>query len=99
MASTLLGQQEAYSCKDGVEIKLCGVSPSRPAWVIRPGVTEATLEDRNIHTEETSLFVVPDLAAYERFLKQKLTRLEGVASIESSFALEQVKYTNVLPVV
>ena len=43
--------------------------------------------------------VVPDLAAYERFLKQKLTRLEGVASIESSFALEQVKYTNVLPLV
>ena len=41
--------------------------------------------------------VVPDLDAYERFLKQKLTRLEGIASIESSFALEQVKYTNVLP--
>jgi Lrp/AsnC family leucine-responsive transcriptional regulator len=43
--------------------------------------------------------VVPDLAAYERFVKQKLTRLEGIASIESSFALEQVKYTNVLPLV
>ena len=42
--------------------------------------------------------VVPDLAAYERFLKQKLTRLEGSASIESSFALEQVKYTNERPV-
>lgn len=42
--------------------------------------------------------VVPDLAAYERFLKQKLTRLPGLASIESSFALEQVKYTNVLPI-
>ena len=42
--------------------------------------------------------VVPDLAAYERFLKQKLTRIEGIASIDSSFALEQVKYTNVLPV-
>jgi Lrp/AsnC family leucine-responsive transcriptional regulator len=41
--------------------------------------------------------VVADLAAYERFLKQKLTRLSGVGSIESSFALEQVKYTNVLP--
>ena len=41
--------------------------------------------------------VVADLAAYDRFLKQKLTRLEGIASIESSFALEQVKYTNVLP--
>ena len=43
--------------------------------------------------------VVPDLDAYERFVKQKLTRIEGIASIESSFALEQVKYTNVLPVV
>jgi Lrp/AsnC family leucine-responsive transcriptional regulator len=42
--------------------------------------------------------VVADLAAYERFLKQKLTRVEGISSIESSFALEQVKYTNVLPI-
>jgi Lrp/AsnC family leucine-responsive transcriptional regulator len=42
--------------------------------------------------------VVEDLAAYERFLKQKLTRLDGIASIESSFALGQVKYTNVLPI-
>jgi Lrp/AsnC family transcriptional regulator, leucine-responsive regulatory protein len=41
--------------------------------------------------------VVTDLATYERFLKQKLTRLSGIGSIESSFALEQVKYTNVLP--
>jgi Lrp/AsnC family leucine-responsive transcriptional regulator len=41
--------------------------------------------------------VVSDLPAYERFLKEKLTRLDGVASIESSFALGQVKYTNVLP--
>ncbi len=41
--------------------------------------------------------VVADVAAYEAFLKQKLTRLDAIASIESSFALEQVKYTNVLP--
>ena len=41
--------------------------------------------------------VVPGLDAYERFVKQKLTRIEGIASIESSFALQQVKYTNVLP--
>jgi Lrp/AsnC family leucine-responsive transcriptional regulator len=41
--------------------------------------------------------VVPDLDAYERFVKQKLTRIEGIASIESSFALQQVKYSNVLP--
>ena len=42
--------------------------------------------------------VAPDLEAYESFLKDKLTRLDGVQSIESSFALGQVKYTNVLPV-
>ena len=42
--------------------------------------------------------VVPDLTAYERFLKEKLTRLDGVQSIESSFALGQVKYTSVLPI-
>ncbi len=41
--------------------------------------------------------VVADLAAYERFLKTKLTRVPNVASIESSFALKQVKYTNLLP--
>lgn len=41
--------------------------------------------------------VCADLPAYERFLKEKLTRLDGVASIESSFALEQVKHTHVLP--
>lgn len=41
--------------------------------------------------------VVPDLAAFERFLKETLTRVDGVASIESSFALAQVKYANALP--
>ena len=42
--------------------------------------------------------VCADLPAYERFLKDKLTRLDGVASIESSFALAQVKHTHVLPI-
>ena len=41
--------------------------------------------------------VMPDVAAYERFLKDVLTRLEGVAGIKSSFALKQVKYSTVLP--
>jgi Lrp/AsnC family leucine-responsive transcriptional regulator len=41
--------------------------------------------------------VAPDHMAYEQFLKQKLTRLEGVASIESSFALDQIKYSVALP--
>ena len=42
--------------------------------------------------------VAPDLAGYERFLKQTLTRLDGVASIESSFALAQVKHSSALPI-
>ena len=42
--------------------------------------------------------VVEDLEAYERFLKDKLTRLDGVAAIESSFALGQVKRANALPI-
>ena len=42
--------------------------------------------------------VVRDLHAYERFLKEKLTRLDGVASIETSSALAQIKRSNRLPV-
>jgi len=42
--------------------------------------------------------VARDLAAYERFLKETLTRVEGVASIESSFSLAQVKHANALPI-
>jgi Lrp/AsnC family transcriptional regulator, leucine-responsive regulatory protein len=41
--------------------------------------------------------VAKDLMDYERFLKATLTRIDGVASIESSFALAQVKHTAVLP--
>jgi DNA-binding Lrp family transcriptional regulator len=41
--------------------------------------------------------VVADLSAYERFLKEHLTRIPGVASIKSSFALKQVKYRTALP--
>jgi len=42
--------------------------------------------------------VVRDLEAYEHFLNDKLTRLDGVASIETSFALKQVKRSEVLPI-
>jgi Lrp/AsnC family transcriptional regulator, leucine-responsive regulatory protein len=42
--------------------------------------------------------VVADLEAYEQFLKQKLTRIDGISSIESSFALEQAKYSHSLPI-
>ena len=41
--------------------------------------------------------VVPSLGAYERFLMDHLTRIEGIASIKSSFALKQVRYKTALP--
>ena len=42
--------------------------------------------------------VCADLGAYEAFLRERLTQLDGVGSIESSFALGQVKYSRVLPI-
>lgn len=42
--------------------------------------------------------VVGSLHDYERFLLDHLTKVPGVASIKSSFALKQVKYTTALPV-
>lgn len=42
--------------------------------------------------------VARDLGDYERIVKETLTRIGGVASIESSFALSQVKHSNALPI-
>jgi DNA-binding Lrp family transcriptional regulator len=41
--------------------------------------------------------VAPDLESYQRFLLDNLTRIPGVASIKSSFALKQVSYRTALP--
>ena len=41
--------------------------------------------------------VARDLDDYERFVKSTLTRISGIANIESSFALGQVKHSNSLP--
>lgn len=41
--------------------------------------------------------VVPNLGAYERFVMDHLTRIRGIASIKSSFALRPVKHGTELP--
>jgi Lrp/AsnC family leucine-responsive transcriptional regulator len=41
--------------------------------------------------------VVADVAAFERFLMEHLTKIPGIATIKSSFTLNQVKYTTSLP--
>lgn len=40
---------------------------------------------------------VPDLNAYQLFLDDRLTQLEGIDSIRSSFSLKQVRYKTELP--
>jgi DNA-binding Lrp family transcriptional regulator len=42
--------------------------------------------------------VTADLAAYERFLKDHLTRIPAIAAIQSSFALKQVSFRTALPI-
>ena len=41
--------------------------------------------------------VTPDLAAYEEFLRTRLTRMPGVHGVESAFALKRVVYRTDLP--
>ena len=41
--------------------------------------------------------VAPDIESFQRFLLEHLTRIPGVASIKSSFALKQVSYRTALP--
>jgi Lrp/AsnC family leucine-responsive transcriptional regulator len=42
--------------------------------------------------------VVSDLQAYERFVKQRLTRIPGVSQVETSFMLRQVTARQALPI-
>lgn len=42
--------------------------------------------------------LVPSLADFEDFLRQKLTRISGVAQVTSSFALRPIVYRTALPV-
>lgn len=41
--------------------------------------------------------VVPDMDSYQQFLLGTLTRIEGVASVRSSFVLRQVQSSTELP--
>ncbi len=41
--------------------------------------------------------VVPDMDHYQKFLLEKLTRIEGVTSVRSSFVLNQVLLSTALP--
>lgn len=61
----------------------------------RPEVMEAYLMTGD--SDYLLRIVVPGVPEYESFLKDHLTRIPGVASIKSSFALNRVKYETALP--
>jgi DNA-binding Lrp family transcriptional regulator len=65
------------------------------AVLSRPEVMEAYLMTGDF--DYLLRVVVPDIQAYQRFVLEHLTRIEGVASIKSSFALKQVQYKTALP--
>ena len=61
----------------------------------RPEVMECYLMTGDI--DYLLRVVCADLGAYERFVLDHLTKVPGVSSIRSSFALKQVKYSTALP--
>lgn len=60
-----------------------------------PAVTEchAVTGDRDYMLR----ILVPDIESYERFMSTKLLRLPFIGSVNSRFALRQVKYSTALP--
>jgi Lrp/AsnC family leucine-responsive transcriptional regulator len=61
----------------------------------RPEVMEAYLMTGDF--DYLLRVVAADIDGYQRFVLEHLTRIEGVASIKSSFALKQVQYKTALP--
>jgi DNA-binding Lrp family transcriptional regulator len=82
----------SVSLERQVEARLDGFEA---AVMARPEVLECYLMTGD--ADYLLRVVVRDLASYERFLKEHLTRIPGVASIRSSFALKQVRYRTALP--
>jgi len=63
--------------------------------LVRPEVMECYLMTGD--ADYLLRVVCADLGAYERFVLDHLTKVPGVSSIRSSFALKQVKYSTALP--
>jgi DNA-binding Lrp family transcriptional regulator len=66
------------------------------AILTRPEVMECYLMTGD--SDYLLRIVVKDISSYERFLLDYLTKIPGVATIKSSFALNQVKYRTELPI-
>ncbi|NWN91126.1 Lrp/AsnC family transcriptional regulator [Marinobacter adhaerens] len=42
--------------------------------------------------------IVPDMVSYDRFLNEKIFTLQGIAQVNSNFALREIKNTQTIPV-
>lgn len=42
--------------------------------------------------------IVPDMAGYDRFLNEKIFTLQGIAQVNSNFALREIKNTQSIPI-
>jgi Lrp/AsnC family leucine-responsive transcriptional regulator len=65
------------------------------AMVERPEVMECYLMTGD--ADYLLRVVLPDVPSYERFILDHLTKIPGVASIKSSFALKEVKHLTAMP--
>lgn len=65
------------------------------AMVERPEVMECYLMTGD--ADYLLRVVLPDVPSYERFIVDHLTKIPGVASIKSSFALKEVKHLTAMP--
>jgi Lrp/AsnC family transcriptional regulator, leucine-responsive regulatory protein len=61
----------------------------------RPEVLECYLMSGEV--DYLMRVVVPDVATYERFLKDCLARIESVATIKSNVAFKQIKFSTSIP--
>lgn len=61
----------------------------------RPEVVECYLMSGEV--DYLLRVTVPDVATYERFLKEWLARIESVANIKSNVAFKQIKFSTSLP--
>jgi Lrp/AsnC family leucine-responsive transcriptional regulator len=65
------------------------------AIATRPDVAECYLMSGEV--DYLLRVIVPDVATYERFLKEWLTRIESVANIKSNVAFKLIKFSTSLP--
>ncbi|MGA1519081.1 MAG: Lrp/AsnC family transcriptional regulator [Burkholderiaceae bacterium] len=83
-----------------ISISLTTQSKEAWAWFESSLATQDEVMECYLMTGDSDYLirvVVPDMAALERFILERLTPIAGIEKIRSSFALKQVRYKTALP--